>query len=91
MSINELDAKVKELRELRRMAEELQAEMDSITDELKRHMDDHGMDTLLGMDWKATYKTVTTARIDTTSLKRELPDIAQRFTKASTTRRFTVA
>ena len=32
MSINELDMKVKELRELRRMAEELQAEIDALTD-----------------------------------------------------------
>lgn len=32
MSINELDMKVKELRELRRMAEELQAEIDAAQD-----------------------------------------------------------
>ena len=30
MSINEMDSKVKELRELRRMADELAAEIDSI-------------------------------------------------------------
>jgi predicted phage-related endonuclease len=91
MSINELDAKVNELRELRRMAEELQAEMDSITDSIKAHMDQNGMDTLLGMDWKVTYKTVTSSRIDTTALKKALPDVAEQFTKTTTTRRFTVA
>lgn len=32
MSINEMDSKIKELRELRRMAEELAAEIDSIQD-----------------------------------------------------------
>jgi hypothetical protein len=32
---------VKELRELRRMAEELQAEMDTITDSIKAHMDEN--------------------------------------------------
>ena len=32
MSINEMDSKIKELRELRRMADELAAEMESITD-----------------------------------------------------------
>jgi prefoldin subunit 5 len=52
MSINEIDNKVQELRELRRMAEELQAEMDTITDEIKQHMDANGMDTIMGMDYR---------------------------------------
>lgn len=34
MSINEMDSKIKELRELRRMADELAAEMESITDSI---------------------------------------------------------
>jgi predicted phage-related endonuclease len=54
-------------------------------------MDQNGMDTLLGMDWKVTYKTVTSSRIDTTALKKALPDVAERFSKTTTTRRFTVA
>jgi predicted phage-related endonuclease len=73
------------------MAEELQAEMDSITDSIKAHMDNQGVDTLTGMDWKATYKTVTSSRVDTSALKKELPEIAQRFSKTTTTRRFCVA
>lgn len=39
MSSNEMDSKIKELRELRRMAEELATEIDSIQDTIKRHMD----------------------------------------------------
>lgn len=49
MSINELDMKVKELRELRRMAEELQAEIDAAQDAIKAHMDSQGVDTLAGL------------------------------------------
>ena len=60
MSINELDMKVKELRELRRMAEELQAEIDAAQDAIKAHMDSQGVDTLIGTDWKVTWKAVTT-------------------------------
>jgi hypothetical protein len=52
VSINELDMKVKELRELRRMAEELQAEIDAAQDAIKAHMDSQGVDTLAGTDWK---------------------------------------
>ena len=91
MSINELDSRINELRELKRMQEELAAEIESLTDSIKAHMDAHGMDTLLGMDWKVTYKAVTTTRLDATALKKALPDVAERFTRTTTSRRFCVA
>lgn len=91
MGTIELDSKIKELRELRRMAEELQAEIDGITDTIKAEMTARNVDTLTGADWKATWKEVTSNRLDSTALKKELPDIAARFMKASTSRRFTLA
>lgn len=91
MGTIELDSKVKELRELRRMAEELAAEIDTLTDCIKTEMDGRGVDELTGADWKATYKTVASVRIDTAALKKALPEIAERFTKNSSTRRFVLA
>ena len=91
MSINEMDSKIKELRELRRMADELTAEIESITDSIKRHMDAEGVDTLNGTDWKVTYKAVTSSRLDTTALKKALPDLTAQFTKTTTARRFCIA
>ena len=91
MGTIELDSKIKELRELRRMAEELQQEIDGITDTIKAEMTARNVDTLSGTDWKATLKEVTSNRLDSTALKKELPDIAARFMKASTSRRFTLA
>nr|WP_325180333.1 hypothetical protein [uncultured Oscillibacter sp.] len=91
MSIDMMDQKVKELRELRRMQEELASEIEAIQDELKAHMDTYGMDTLLGLDWKVTWKAVTSNRLDSTALKKELPDIAARFMKKTTARRFVLA
>ena len=91
MSINELDMKVKELRELRRMAEELQAEIDAAQDAIKAHMDSQGVDTLAGSDWKVTWKPVTSSRRDTAALKKALPEIAERFMKSTTNRRFVLA
>lgn len=91
MSINELDMKVKELRELRRMAEELQAEIDAAQDAIKAHMDSQGVDTLAGSDWKVTWKPVTSSRMDTSALKKALPEIAERFMKSTTSRRFVLA
>ena len=91
MSIIDMDSKIKELRELRRMADELTAEMESITDSIKRHMDAEGVDTLNGTDWKVNYKAVTSSRLDTTALKKALPDLTAQFTKTTTARRFCIA
>lgn len=91
MSINEMDGKIRELRELRRMADELAAEIDTIQDAIKAEMTAAGVDTLTGSDWKATWKPITSSRIDTAALKKALPDLAQQFTKTTVVRRFYVA
>lgn len=91
MSINEMDSKIKELRELRRMADELAAEIDSITDSIKAHMDAEGVDTISGTDWKVTYKAVTSARFGSTAFKKAMPDLAEAFTKTTTSKRFCIA
>ena len=91
MSATEINAKVKELRELRRMADELAAEIEAVQDSIKSQMDAQGVDTLSGTDWKVPWKPVTSARLDSSALKKELPEIAARFMKQTTTRRFCVA
>lgn len=91
MSVNEMDSKVKELRELRRMAEELQAEIDGITDSIKAEMTARNTDTLTGMDWKITWKAVTSSRLDTAALRKALPDVVERFSKTTTCKQFRMA
>ena len=91
MSINEIDSRVKELREPRRMADELAAEIESIQDSLKEQMQARGLDTLSGADWKITWKPVMSSRLDSTALKKALPEIAERFMKSTTNRRFVLA
>ncbi len=91
MSINEMNGKIKELRELRRMADELQAEIDSLTDSIKAEMTARNVDTLDGSDWRVTWKNVTSSRLDGKALKAALPDVAARYTKPTTTRRFVLA
>lgn len=90
MSQNEIIAAVTELQELRRMQEELEAEITAAQDKIKRHMEATGTDSLTAGAWKVSYKAVTSSRFDSTAFKREMPDLAARFTKTTTTRRFTV-
>lgn len=91
MSIDTMNAKVQELRELRRMADELAAEIEAIQDEIKGHMTAQDTDTLTGIDWKITWKAVTSNQLDTTALKKALPDVAAQYTKQTTARRFVLA
>lgn len=91
MSINEMNEKVKDLRELKRMAEELAEEINALQDDIKAEMNAKGVDELAGLDWKASYKEITSNRLDTNALKKALPEVAERFTKTTITRRFVLA
>ena len=86
-----IDSIMKELAEYIRMQEEAAAMVESLKDQLKERMTAAGVDSLSGSEHKATYKAVTSSRVDTTALKKDLPEIAARYTKTTTTRRFTFA
>lgn len=88
MSNPNLEPKVKELMELRRMKEELDAEIAQIEDEIKQTMGNE--EILIAGAFKVTWKAVTSSRLDSTALKKALPDIAARFMKQTTTRRFQI-
>ena len=89
MSINELESKIRELRQLQALIDEAQAEAEAIKDQLKAVMGDS--EELRAGEYTVTWKAVKSARIDTTALRKALPDVAEAFTKATTTRRFCVA
>ena len=66
-----MSAKVKELRELRRMQEELAGMIEAVQNEIKAAMTTREADTLTGPDWRITWKPVTSSRLDSAALKRE--------------------
>ena len=88
MSTNELKAKAAELKELKAMREELEAEITAIEEEIKAAMGDQ--EQITAGPFKITWKPITSSRLDSVALKKALPDVAARFTKTITTRRFTV-
>ena len=91
MATNEIISKLNELSELRRMADELSAEIEAIQDAIKAHMTEADTDTITAGAFKVTWKAVTSTRIDTTALRKDLPEIWQEYGKTTTTRRFSVA
>ena len=84
-----IDSIMKELAEYIRMQEEAAAMVESLKDQLKERMTAAGVDSLAGSEHNATYKAVTSSRVDTTRLIKDLPEIAARYTKTTTARRFT--
>ena len=91
MATNEIISKLTELAELRKMADELTAEIEAIQDEIKAHMTAEETDTLTAGAFKVTWKAITSTRIDTTALRKDLPEVWQEYGKTTTTRRFNIA
>lgn len=89
MDINEMENKARELRQLQALIEEAQQEAEAIKDAIKAAMGDS--ESIQAGEYKITWKAVTSSRIDTTALRKALPDVAERFTRETTTRRFCVA
>lgn len=89
MSMKEMESKVRELRQLQSLIDEATAEAEALKDAIKAAMGD--AEEVRAGEYKITWKSVTTSRLDTAALKKSLPDIAERFTKTQTTRRFCVA
>ena len=88
MSTSEIESKVRELRQLQALIEEAQAEAESIKDAIKATMGES--EELRAGEYRITWKPVQSARVDTAALRKALPDVAERFTRTTTTRRFCV-
>ena len=89
MSINEMESKARELRELQALIDEATAEAEALKDEIKAIMGDS--EELTAGEYKITWRRVESARVDTVALKKAMPQIAEAFTKTTTTRRFCIA
>ena len=91
MATNELISKLNDLAQLRRMADDLDAEITAIQDEIKAHMAAAQTDTLTAGAFRVVWKSVTSTRLDTAALRRELPEVWREYGKTTTTKRFTVS
>ena len=88
MSNPNMEAKVHELMELKRLKEELEAEIADAEDAIKAVMGDEEL--LIAGAYKVSWSNVTSTRLDATALRKALPDVAAAYTKTTTVRRFSV-
>lgn len=91
MSENTLKAKVRELKELKAMQDELNAEITAIEDEIKAVMLDNGTEEMNVDVFKIRYKLVESTRFDSAAFKATHAELYNQYTKTTTSRRFSVA
>ena len=84
----EINENVQELQKLRRMQEELAAEITAIEDRLKAHMTECGVYELDALTGKVTWLENTSNRFDSAAMKKELPALYARYCKPISVRYF---
>lgn len=88
MGIKEIESTVRELQELKRMKEDLEAEISSLEDKIKSEMGER--EQMTAGVYRINWKTVVSNRIDTVALRKAFPEIAECFMKQTSTRRFSI-
>lgn len=87
MSTIELDTIVTSLQEWEAILEDAKAEVDSLKDTIKRELDSRGVDGTHIIRWT----TVTSNRLDTTAMKKAVPEVYAHFLHQTTSRRFSIS
>lgn len=91
MSTIELTTKIRELKELKAMAEEIAAEITSIEDTIKAEMTARDTDEMTVDVYKVRWTKVSSNRFDTTTFKKEHAEMYKQYTKQTSSRRFSIA
>lgn len=91
MSTHEITSKVRELKELKAMLEEIEAEIATIEDEIKAEMTARNTEEMSVDVYKVRWTKVTSSRFDTSAFKKTHAELYSQYTKQTETRRFSVA
>lgn len=83
--------KVKELKELKAMAKELDKEIEKIEEELKNELLKRDIEELDVGAYIVRYTKVLSDRLDTKKLKEDMPNVYKTYLKQTASRRFTIS
>jgi len=87
---NELIRKIETLREYEALQMEVAAEITAIKDSLKSEMELYGLEEMEVGQFVMRNTVVISHRLDTTALKRTIPQVYAAYTKQVTSRRFSI-
>lgn len=89
MSRNDLIAKIEALNEWEAVIEE--AEADALRDAIKAEMLERDTEELTAGQYIIRWTSVISNRFDTTAFKKVMPDVYKAYTKAVSSRRFSIS
>lgn len=88
--MKKMEAKVKELKELRAAREKLDKSISEVETWIKDEMEREHKYEFEGDDWKVSWKMVSSLRFNQSLFKDAYPDIFEQYKTLSESRRFTV-
>lgn len=91
MSRNDLIAKIEALNEWEAVIEEAKAEAEAIRDSIKAEMMERDTEELTAGQYIIRWTSIISNRFDTTAFKKVMPDVYKAYTKAVSSRRFTIS
>ena len=91
MTAKEIEAKLKELKEMKVLMEELKDQITGLEDEIKAEMTAQDTDTLRAGAFKATWKPYTSSRFDSSAFKKTHAELYKQYSREIVTKRFLVA
>lgn len=90
MSTKDIESKARELQELRRMKEELEAEITTLEDTIKGEMIVRQTEDITAGAYRIKWTSYESSRFDSTRFKKDHADLAAAYTKTTATRRFSI-
>ena len=91
MTERQIENRVRKLQELEAQQKALEAEAEEIKTVLKAELEAQGLEELPTKSFIIRWKEVVSNRLDSKSLKAELPEIYNKYCKSSSSKRFTIA
>ena len=89
MSIQDIEGKVRELRELQALIAEAEEQADALKDLIKAYMGEK--EELRAGEYKITWKLIKSAKFDTAAFKSTHAELYEQYTRETATRRFCIA
>lgn len=91
MSEQRLKEAIKNYKELQRLAEDLESEIEAVKDTIKAELTRQGVEELTAGEYKVRWTAVKSSRLDTGALRKAAPELCEKFTKSVEAKRFCVA
>ena len=91
MSAHELTSKVRELKELKALADQIVDEIAAIEDLIKAEMIERNTEEMTVDVFKIRWTRMTSSRFDSAAFKKTHADLYAQYTKQTESRRFSIA